>query len=354
MARTEAYRYPLDRTNERTYDVDFNGRIYVWDIDKTYLASEINSLRGLLAIPLEFAVDKRNVAGTGALLRELRRGTAPRGETESNPIYFVSASPPQLRTVLQRKMLIDGVEYDGITFKDQLALVKRGKVGKLKEQIGYKLSALLLNRRELPWDVRECLFGDDSESDALIYSLYADVIAGRLRGDRLRRTLLKNGVRKEDAGYIVELTTDMGEGDLVDLILINLENRSNPRRFADYAPNVLPCHDTFQMALRLCESGHITRAGVLRVARVLATQYGRQAPSLLRSAADFVARGLVGLETVADLWNDMRSADLVPDYFVVDTSRIPAHPPAAAPPRGTMLTPASALAEEQRSGGKQA
>ena len=344
MARVEAYRYPLDRTNERVYAEGFTGRIYVWDIDKTYLASEINSLRGLLSIPLEFAVDKRNVAGTGALLRELRRGDASRGDTRSNPIYFVSASPPQLRSVLQRKMLIDGVEYDGITFKDQLALVKRGKIGKLREQIGYKLSALLLNRLELPWDVRECLFGDDSESDALIYSIYADVVAGRLRGDRLRRTLLKNGVRKEDAGYIVGLCEGMPEGELVELILINLENRSDPRRFASFAPNVLPCHDTFQMALRLCESGHITRAGVLAVARVLATRYGRHPPSLLRSAADFVARGLVGLETIADLWNDMRSADLAPDYFVVDTSRIAAHPP-PPPPQGMMLTPAEALAE---------
>lgn len=348
MARPEEYRYPLDRTNERRYADDFDGRVYVWDIDKTYLASEINSLRGLLSIPLEFAVDKRNVAGTGALLRALRRGTAARGETQSNPIYFVSASPPQLRAVLQRKMLIDGVEYDGITFKDQLALLRRGKVGKLREQIGYKLSALLLNRLDLPWSVKECLFGDDSESDALIYSMYADVVAGRLRGDRLRRTLLKNGVRKEDASYIADLAEGMPTGELVELILINLENRSHPRRFAGYAPNVLPCHDTFQMALRLHESGHITRASVLDVARVLATQYGKHPPSLLRSAADFVARGLVGLETVADLWNEMRSADLAPDYFVVDTSRIAAHPAPAPPPTGVMLTPADALAAESR------
>src|SRR5690606_37832680 len=112
------YTYPLDRSNDRVFPAGWRGRIYVWDIDKTYLATEIHSVRALLLVPFEFAVDKRNVAGTSALLRALRRGVAPPGLTLANPIYFVSASPPQLRTVIQRKMLLDGVEHDGITFKD--------------------------------------------------------------------------------------------------------------------------------------------------------------------------------------------------------------------------------------------
>ena len=340
--------YPLDRSNDRTYAPDFEGRLYVWDIDKTYLQSEIDSLRGLLAIPLEFAIDKRNVAGTGALLRALRRGTAPRGETASNPIYFVSASPPQLRRVLERKMLLDGVEFDGITFKDQLALLRRGRVGALKEQIGYKLAALLRNRRELPWSVREVLFGDDSESDALIYALYGDIVAGRLRGEPLRRTLVERGVHKEDAAYIVALAAPLPERDLVELILINLENRSKPQRFAAFGRAVLPCHDTFQMALRLFELGHITRQSVLDVARVLVTRYDRHPPSLLKSAADVVARGGLGLATLVELWNDLRAADLAPDYFVVYASRLADHP--VPPPRtpGEWLTPPELRAQGPR------
>ena len=100
LRRTKApYRYPLDRSNERVFPEGWRGRIYIWDIDKTYLATEIHSLRGLLAVPFEFAIDKRNVAGTGALLRALRRGVAAPGLTIANPLYFVSASPPQLRLV---------------------------------------------------------------------------------------------------------------------------------------------------------------------------------------------------------------------------------------------------------------
>ena len=150
---TEPYRYPLDRTQERSFPSDFSGDLHIWDIDETYLATDIDSLKGMLSVPLDMAVDKRNVAGTDILLRALRRGPDTGGPVRSNPLYFVSASPPQMRRVIQKKMLLDGVEFDGITFKDQLALLRARRVAALKHHVAYKLSALLLNRVELPWDV---------------------------------------------------------------------------------------------------------------------------------------------------------------------------------------------------------
>lgn len=333
-----AYRYPLDRSQDRVYPDGWSGRIYVWDIDKTYLATEIHSLTGLLAVPFEFAIDKRNVAGTGALLRALRRGRAEFGKTSVNPIYFVSASPPQLRRVIQRKMLFDGVEFDGITFKDQLALVTRGAFGKLREQIGYKVSALLLNRHELPWDCTETLFGDDSESDALIYSIYGDVVAGRLRGDALIKTLLKHQVRREDADYIASLSDGLPERELVAGIFINLEVRRDPNRFAGFSPLLAPCHDTFQASLRLYEDGHLSIDGVAMVAAQLVEMHKRNPPSLLRSAADMVARGAVTIDTVAELWPALQKRDLAPEYFTVDASRSN-HAPRRRHTPGDFLTP---------------
>jgi len=334
------YKYPLDRSNDRHFPDGWSGRLYVWDIDKTYLATEIHSLKALLAVPFEFAIDKRNVAGTVALLKALRRGVAPRGLTASNPIYFVSASPPQLRLVIQRKMLLDGVEFDGITFKDQVALVVRGQFGKLREQIGYKLSALLLNRQELPWDVQETLFGDDSESDALIYSLYGDVVAGRLRGEALVKTLLKHQVRREDADYAALLADGMPHKELVHSIFINLEVRKNPERFVDFHQRLVPCHDAFQASLRLFEDGQIDEEGVAAVAHQLVVTLRRQQASLLRSAADMVARGAVGLATLERLWGILQARGLAPDYFVVDAARVPSHPRPEAT-EGGFLTPES-------------
>ena len=98
----EPYRYPLQRSQERTYPRDFSGPLYIWDIDETYLATDIDTVRGMLAVPLDLPVDKRNVAGTDVLLRALRRGPERGGPVQSNPLYFVSASPPQLRRVIER------------------------------------------------------------------------------------------------------------------------------------------------------------------------------------------------------------------------------------------------------------
>ena len=338
----EGYAYPLDRTQERTYDDAFEGDVYVWDIDKTYLASEFDSLKGLLSVPLEFAVDKRNVAGTDVLLRALRRGCPEDGEVRSNPLYFVSASPPQLRGVLERKMQLDGVEYDGITFKDQFALLRHGRVAALKHHVGYKLSALLLNRHELPWGVRETAFGDDSETDVLIYGLYADIVAGRLRGDTLERTLRKNEVEADDARYVAGLADGLPCEELVDRIYINLEHRSPPAQFAPWGRRVVPCYDAFQMALHLWCEGKIRDDAALDVGRELVNSYQRQPLGLLRGAFDLVERGAVGLHRLRALWPALVEAHLVPGYVALVEAET--EPAAEANAPRDFVTPARHLA----------
>lgn len=315
----------IDRTQERTYAADYAGPIFIWDIDKTYLATEIHNWRGLMAVPFELAVDKRDIAGTAALLRALRRGNAPDGLTAQHPIYFVSASPPQLRGVIQRKMLLDGVEFDGISFKDQLGLVVRGQFGKLREQIGYKLAALLMNRRELPEGADEYLFGDDSESDGTIYALYGDVCAGRIRGDDLTAILLGLAVRREDAERITALAEGLPLRDRVKAAFINLEVRKNPRRFEQHG-RIHPCFDSIQTALVLHEKGLIPVRGVVEVAHQMATQFQRRATSLVRSVADGLERGLFSGATIEGVWPQLQHEGLAPGYFRVDHDRLPPAP----------------------------
>ena len=102
-----SYAFPLQRSQERDYRAGYEGDVFYWDIDKTYLETDHESLAGLAAVTWEMAVDKRQVAATDVLLRALRRGAPPVNRVWSNPLYFVSASPPQLRAVIERKMLID-------------------------------------------------------------------------------------------------------------------------------------------------------------------------------------------------------------------------------------------------------
>ena len=340
------FAYPLDRTNDRTYPPGFEGDVYIWDIDKTYLATDFDSLRGLVSIPLELAIDKRTVAGTDVLIRGLRRGPRRAGAApRSNPLYFVSASPPQLRRVIEQKMLMDEVEYDGITFKDQVGLVRQGRVGLLRRQMGFKLSALLLLRAELPWSVREHLFGDDSESDALIYALYADIVAGRLRGADLAATLDRNEVEVDVAAHVVQLAEGLERRDIVERIYIHLTTRKPPATFAELAPRVLPCWDAFQMALHLFEQGRVEAALVQEVAAEMAGRHGVAATGLVRDAVDLVERGALSPETLAVVWEPLRAAELVPPWLqVAPVAAAPTEaPPLPSAAAGEFVTPARRL-----------
>src|SRR5256885_373001 len=91
--------------------------IYVWDIDKTYLDTQFETIRGLLRTAFEKAFQKKNVPGTATLIKAL--GSSLVG-TQSLPIYFISASPPQMESKLHQKMLIDQINPWGIFFKDNL------------------------------------------------------------------------------------------------------------------------------------------------------------------------------------------------------------------------------------------
>src|SRR5207302_1177953 len=86
-----------------------------------------------------------------------------------------------------------GVEVDGLTFKPNLQNLLRGRFRALREQVSYKLPALLEARAQIGASVPETLFGDDAEADAFIYSLYADFLAGRASADLVREVLVRRG-----------------------------------------------------------------------------------------------------------------------------------------------------------------
>src|SRR2546423_12984853 len=132
------YRYPLVRSAERKLGA-YAGPLYTWDIDNTYLMTEWSSLRDLIRIRFEAAIDKRPVAGAPELLHALRRGHGG----DRKPIYFVSASPETMRPVLEKRMLLDGVEQDGATFRDLWTSGARGHLRHLRDVYGYQIGALL-------------------------------------------------------------------------------------------------------------------------------------------------------------------------------------------------------------------
>jgi len=257
----------IDRTNHRQFDPAWQGDVFVWDIDKTYLDTRFSSLRGLLAIPFEFAIDKRAVFGAVPVLRALRLGPQPT-RPRFSPLYFVSGSPPNLRTVVEKKMVLDGVQADGVTFKDQFGLLRAGRPRAIKEQVGYKLAALLMLRAELPAGARFSLFGDDVESDMEAFLLFGRVCAG-LRGAALREVLRHHGTDWPEVEQAVTLSSSMAtETDPVARVFIHGVTGKLLRR-TNLDSRVVATESFLQTALILRDAGQVDDGCPARVAAEL-------------------------------------------------------------------------------------
>lgn len=284
-------RYPLSIRNDRILPPDYGGPAYVWDVDKTYLATHFSSWRGLLRIPLEFAVDKVAIPGMPEVLRGLRRGA---GEgVACHPIFFISASPPFLRGAIEGKMLEDGVEYDGITFKDWVGAILRLTPGRILDQLGFKTAALLRGRADRP-GATEFLFGDDYERDAQAFSLYARWINGEADAAELETSLNGGGVAREDVRIILDMAEQVPRvRGRVEKIFIHLEKRTPPEAFAGLAPYLLPVRGAYQMALALRETGAVDELTVDAVRQVLFAQKGFRHSEFLELEEDAQKRGII-------------------------------------------------------------
>jgi hypothetical protein len=301
--------FPIHRASYRTLDPDWEGEVFIADIDRTYLATRFSSFREIARIPFESAADKQDIAGMARLFREIRRG--PGAHSRETPLFFVSASPSQLRPVIEQKMVLDGIGFDGTTFKNWSAVLRRMKFSRLREQVGFKLTALLTGRAAFPVGAHEVLIGDDLETDPLAFALYADVLAGRIPVGDLSRILRLNGVGESDADAIVGLRRDLRPGRGVRRAYIRMERHHDPEVFEPYGPGIVGCRGAFQMAVAMWKQGSVSAEGIVRVASDLihrglpGEELGQRLVDLCRRAivtrdeaqelaATLVAQGLTG------------------------------------------------------------
>ena len=284
--------------------------IFRWDLDKTYLKSEFESLRELMRIPFEKPEDKVAVPGVVPLIRNLREVAAQRGREVR--IYFMSASPPQIAKAIKEKLALDGIEYDGIVFKNQLQHLVRGKFRNLREQVGYKLTELLKSRHAMPPGSREVLFGDDWESDPIIYSLYADLVAGRIVSDDLDEILAAIGVDPQLIVQAQTLAAELRREHAVTRIYINLERRTPPTNFRAFGPRLVPAFNYFQTAACLFEDGHLTLPAVTQVAEELINGSGYTPDRLANSLADITRRGHLQQTSAIAVREYLRARGLLP------------------------------------------
>ncbi|MEM6531509.1 MAG: phosphatase domain-containing protein [Myxococcota bacterium] len=265
---------------------DYVGDAFIWDLDKTYLRSEFSSLRGLIRTALEQGRDKVAYPGATALLKTLRR----RDDGSLRPIVFVSASPPQLRAKILDKFALDRVEIDGIYFKDNLRNVRPGRFKRLREQMGYKLMALLDLRSRLPNGAREVTFGDDSENDPAVYALYSEILQKRLGGTRLIRYLEKQGVWPDEATKIAWRARQLPRHPPVRRIFITVHRDLDPRYYRRYGLDVVPTRSAFQAAVALAVRDTISWADLTNVCEEMLQTGSVSARGLTRQLDELASR----------------------------------------------------------------
>jgi hypothetical protein len=260
-----------------------------WDLDKTYLRTEFDTIRDLVKTALERPDQKRTNPGASTLLREMVRAGVR--------VHILSGSPEQMRRRLEDKLRLDGVTWDSFTLKPNLQNVLRFRFRAVKDQLGYKLPALLASRAKLGVagepgaESTETLFGDDAEADAYVYSLYADLVAGRVGEDVLLHVLEGGRVYDDVVAQAMETARRIERADVVERVLIHLEQQTPPDDFRTYGPRVVPFYNYLQAAFALHEDGRLGADGVLRVAVELVTEHRFDGDSLARSYLDLARRG---------------------------------------------------------------
>jgi hypothetical protein len=285
-----------------------------WDLDKTYLRTDFDTVRDLVRTAIERPDQKRTVPGAAPLLRELGRAGVE--------IHILSGSPEQLRSRLEEKLRLDGARWASLTLKPNLSNLLRLRFRAIRGQLGYKLPALLRRRCELRAQrdaqgalVREVLLGDDAEADAFVYSLYADVCTGAVDTVELAEILRAGGAYEDSIADAVRFAGYVDKGDVVERILIHLERQSSPSDFRVYGPRVVPFYNYLQAAFVLHECGRIPARAVLRVAHDLIGVHNFESGALVRSYLDLSRRGHVSgsgipalLEAYSELIAQGRSA----------------------------------------------
>lgn len=258
-----------------------------WDLDRTYLDTDIHSMGGLVRAAMESAQQKRAIPGAPALVHALL--------AQPRPTMFtvLSGSPTQLRDVLTERLALDGLKPQGMILKDNLRNLRRGRFAALRGQLGHKLPHLVADRLAWPEDTRELLFGDDAEVDVLVYGLYAGLVEGSVTAAEADAVLGEAGAYADQRADLRRSLKRLRHAPAVEGIFIRLDVGHPTASIEAADARAMAVHAWSQAAARLVETGHLDPASAWGVA---AAENG--SPSDVAALLqDAVRRGWVGRST---------------------------------------------------------
>ena len=238
----------------------------ICDIDKTYLETEFESLVRMARIAFESASEKVTVAGASEVLRTLRWGEdgdfdfppsegLPK-EKWPRPLHFVSSSPPQLRPVLEEKLMMDDLDWTSDTFKDQAYNLLMGRMDLLRHHVAYKSLAILSIVAQAGPDARFSMIGDNAESDSFIY-LGVKLVTERLLSPKGYAEYLEiAGVEKVVSAEVVATIKNLPKSRIDNILIRNVPGYSLVRE-SPLTDVVQSFDNFFQAALLFAASGLI-------------------------------------------------------------------------------------------------
>ena len=222
--------------------------VFRWDIDKTYLDTEFETISGLIRTATEKASEKKAIEGARNLLRALQQ------YPESSTV-FISGSPKQMKKVLLKKFALDGIEVDDIVLKDSLEAIRSGHLRDLTQQVGYKLPGLVESRLKYSLDSDEYLFGDNVEEDALVYLCYALIVSQAISIDDICMIMARFGAYERSQQRLIQAIQQLNHYGRVRRIFIRLADHQLSAKLTVFAPLVVAVHDWLQAAMVLWEDG---------------------------------------------------------------------------------------------------
>jgi len=290
--------------------------IYVWDLDKTYLDTHWHSLKDIFRASFADNYHKNNVPGTSTLVNSLKQAWHQRKGDVPFPIFFITASPPQMEKKIREKLTSDEILPLGIFFKDNLKNLWPGRFWKLRQHVGFKVTALMYLRTLLKQEISQVLWGDDSETDAVIYSLYSDICSRRLRDEEAERVLKLFNVSNEQVQRLFMTQQQVPELDPVEKIYINLAVDTDPEYYLKFGRRMIPSYNALQIALDLFQDNRLGLEHILRVGKDLATNYGFTIDELQSSVDELIRRHVIGEQTFVRILPSLIENGIVNQDFV--------------------------------------
>lgn len=285
--------------------------IFVWDLDKTYLDTSWGGFFELLKVAMERALSKKNIPGTNTLIRSLVDQWQADKSHRHFPLYFITASPPQMEPRISEKLAFDGIFPFGAFYKDNLQNLHPKRLWRLTKQVGYKVQALLQLRTMLKANVRQVLWGDDSESDAVIYNLYSDICARRIGPHEIRQILGQFWVTGEQVDIILQLQSSIPENDPVEKIYINLASDTDPDYYLKFGRRTVPTYNSFQTALDLYQDKRLDFQRLLNIATDMIENYDFSNEELSRSFDELIRRKVLAEPFVGAVVRELQEAGIV-------------------------------------------